>query len=89
MPSVGQAVASGSRHVPGHHLTPATGGFAPRIGDLRRGKATVAARRDDRRQQPALPDGAVQGLLADTQEARRRARADQLVILTAPWRPTA
>src|SRR5712691_5108411 len=33
--------------------------------------------------QPALPDGPVQGLLADSQQARGRARADELVIPVA------
>jgi hypothetical protein len=61
----------------------AIGGFAPRIDDLGRGKAPVAARRHHRRAQPALADSPVQGLLADAQESRRRARADELVISIA------
>jgi hypothetical protein len=40
----------------------------------------VATRSDDRRTEPALADGPVKGLLADTEQERRRARAYELVI---------
>jgi len=39
----------------------------------------VATRRNDRRTKAALADSPVQGLLADTQKARRAAGADELV----------
>jgi hypothetical protein len=40
----------------------------------------VATRGDDSRTEPALADGPVEGLLADTEQERRRARAYELVI---------
>jgi hypothetical protein len=39
----------------------------------------VATRSDHRRTEPALADGPVEGLLADTEQERRRARAYELV----------
>ncbi len=43
----------------------------------------MATRRDERRTKAALADRPVQGLLTDTQKARRRAGADELVISIA------
>jgi hypothetical protein len=40
----------------------------------------VAAWSDDRRAEPALADGPVKGLLADTEQERRCARAYELVV---------
>jgi hypothetical protein len=48
----------------------------------------VTARSDDRRTEPALADGPVKGLLADTEQERRCARAYELVI-SAVLGPTA
>jgi hypothetical protein len=49
----------------------------------------VTARSDDRRTEAALADGPVQGLLADTEQQRRRARAYELVISVAFGRAAA
>lgn len=43
----------------------------------------MAPGRDDRRTQPALADGPVQGLLADPQQARGFARAEEMLISIA------
>jgi hypothetical protein len=49
----------------------------------------VTTRSDDGRTEPALADSAVQGLLADTEQERRRARAYELVISVAFGRAAA
>ena len=49
----------------------------------------MAPGRDDRRTQPALADGPVQGLLADPEQAGGRAGADELVISVAPCEASA
>jgi hypothetical protein len=53
--------------------------------DLRGVKAPVTPGRDHRRPHPAVADGPVQRLLADSQQAGRLARADQLPAVTVSF----
>jgi hypothetical protein len=49
----------------------------------------VTTRSDDRRAEAALADSPVQGLLADAEQERRCARADELVIPVVVGPPAA